>query len=348
MFRRSLLTAVCAGFGVAVLDRSGSAEPVWPDTQAPRQGKGAKAPIQLPRGWTWVEGTGIPGVRAEPQLPTTVIDGTGARVTVADISRVIAGGDEVADVLAALGLADHLYAAPANSVVPAAKKAPVHFKFSQKTSAEGLLAVQGSLFIGSNRKRHASVAEQFRSAGVAAVVVDEKLPTPDKIRAIANYVGASDAGEQLARSVEQQLAQAKARAAGSSIQRRRILVVTASGAGGASAVVGSGTAAADIIAALGATSVGVDMGLTGYSVKFSAEGLLQANPDVVIMGDEDLLAWRGPQGLNAAFPTLASTNAGLGNHFIVMPSEQIKVSGVGVGAGALALALAKALASIGS
>ena len=63
--------------------------------------------------------------------------------------------------------------------------------------------------------------------------------------------------------------------------RLRILAVTASGAGGANAVMGTGTASAEMIAACGATSVGVTAGLRGYSVKFTDEGLLSMKPDAV-------------------------------------------------------------------
>lgn len=300
--------------------------------------------MALPEGWSWVEGTDIPSVTADPQLPTTVTDGTGTSVTVTDVSKVIVGGEDIADIMAAMGLADNVYAAPTNSVAEAATSAPVQYEYSQKTGTEGLLSVDGSLFIGNQLQRHSGVAGQFRDAGVPAVVVDNKLSVPDKIRAVGSYIGDAEAGEQLADAVQTQLDEANASAADSSAQSLRVLVVTATGAGGQNSVVGSGTAAADIVSAVGAIDVGVEMGLTGYSVEYSDEGLLQAAPDVIVMGDGDLEAWGGLEGFEAAFPTLATTPAGQSNRYIVMPSEQIKVSGAGTGAGAQALA--EALAAI--
>lgn len=295
----------------------------------------------MPDGWSWVEGTDVPSVSASPTLPVTVEDGTGTTVTVRDTSRIIVGGEDVADILAGLGLGDLVYAAPTNSVAEAALAAPEQFEFNKTTGTEGLLAVDGTLFIGNNTARHGKVAQQFRDADVDAVVVDDQQSIADKIRAVAEYVGAKDAGEELAGKVEKQLKKAKT-LAGDAARGTRVLVVTASGAGGANAVVGGGTAAADILQAVGATSVGVEEGLRGYSVEFSDEGLLKTAPDVILTGGGDLQKWKGLEGFLQAFPTLADTPAGQDGRFLVMPSEQIKVSGVGVGAGAIALAQALA------
>lgn len=349
--RRSLLTAVSGAAALTLLaacgsdDASSSGSSGAATDAASAAGTAdasvavSGAPANLPAGWTWAEGTGIPSTTATQSLPVSVTDGTGTEVEVTDTSKIIVGGEDVADILAALGMADSIYAAPTNSVAQAALDAPEQYEYSQKTGAEGLLSLKGTLFIGNNVKRHGDVAAKFREAGVDAVVVDDQQSVADKIRAVAEYVGAADAGEELAGTVESQLEEATT-AAGDGAVGLKVLAVTASGAGGANAVIGSGTAAADMLEAVGATSVGVEEGLTGYSVKYSDEGLLATEPDVILMGDGDLEEWGGLEGFLEAFPTLSQTPAGTDNAFVVMPSEQIKVSGVGVGAGAKALAQA--------
>jgi iron complex transport system substrate-binding protein len=243
--------------------------------------------------------------------------------------------------LAAMGLQEDIYAAPTNSVAPAALEAPEQYEFSQQTGVEGLLSVDGTFFLGNNTKRHGDVAAQFRQAGVSAAVIDDQQAVADKIRAVAALIGDPDAGEELAGAVEEQLA-AASEAADGSVTALRVLVVTSSGAGGANAVVGSGTAAADILEAVGAVNCGVEAGLRGYSVEYSDEGLLDLRPDVIITGTGDMEEWGGLEGFLTAFPTLAQTPAGEASNFVLMPSEQIKVSGSAVGAGALALATALA------
>ncbi|MGP9707918.1 ABC transporter substrate-binding protein [Brachybacterium sp. AOP42-C2-15] len=347
--RRHLLAAAPALAALTALAACGSAEPTdaGRDDSGPSDAGGtggapsAGAPTDLPEGWTWVDGTGAPTVSAAPALPVTVTDGTGAEVTIEDLSRTIVGGEDIADMLAAMGLSALIYAAPTNSVAPAALDAPEQFEFSQQTGTEGLLSVDGTCFLGNNVKRHGDVAEQFRSAGLSAAVVDDQQAVADKIRTVGTFIGDPESAEELAGAVEEQLSQASA-AAGDAAKELRVLVVTSSGAGGANAVVGTGTAAADILEAVGAVNCGAEAGLRGYSVEFSDEGLLDLAPDVLITGTGDLEEWGGLEGFLSAFPTLAQTPAGQASNFLLMPSEQIKVSGSAVGAGALALAQALA------
>ncbi|WP_029150507.1 ABC transporter substrate-binding protein [Microbacterium indicum] len=298
----------------------------------------AAPPVDVPDGWTYVEGDAQPTAEVVQELPVTVTDGTGAEVEVDDTSRIIAAGDDVAEILGALGLADDVYAAPADGASAIARGAEVQYEFNQSTGTEGLLSVDGTLFIGNNPNRHGDVAQQFRDAGVDAVVYDDQQPTADKIRAVAEYVGAADAGEEIAAAVEGQLAEAASYA--DDLEGITVLQVTASGAGGANAVVGTGTAGADIAEAIGVTSVGVDAGLRGYSVEYSDEGLLATEPDAILVGTADLEEWGGLDGFVAAFPTLVDTPAFQNDRIFVMPSEQIKISGPALGVGAEALASA--------
>ncbi|WP_167132072.1 heme/hemin ABC transporter substrate-binding protein [Paramicrobacterium chengjingii] len=334
----TLLVACAASVSLALTgcaSQSDASEDAVDDTTT-----STTAPADIPDGWLWAEGTNVPSITAEPALPVTVTDGTNTEVTISDASKIIVGGDDVADILAGLGLGDLVYAAPTNSASETAKGAPEQFEFSKTTGTEGLLAIDGTLFIGNNTARHGDVAEQFRSAGVDAAVVNDQQSVADKIRAVASFLGIDAAGDELASDVEDQLAEAASIAEDGDIADLRILQVTADGAGGANAVVGTGTAGADIVEAIGATNVGVDAGLRGYSVQYSDEGLLGEKPDVILVGTADLEEWGGLEGFVEAFPTLLDTPAGQAGNIIVMPSTQIKVSGPASGAGAVALAQA--------
>lgn len=72
----------------------------------------APAAMRLPQGWTWVAGSDIPVAKATLRLPVTTTDGTGRRVTIKNANRIIVGGEDVADILAALGWRKLIYAAP--------------------------------------------------------------------------------------------------------------------------------------------------------------------------------------------------------------------------------------------
>ena len=90
--------------------------------------------MRLPQGWTWVAGSDIPVAKATFRLPVTTTDGTGRRVTIKNANRIIVGGEDVADILAALGWRKLIYAAPTNSVAEAAVNAPKHYGFSNRST----------------------------------------------------------------------------------------------------------------------------------------------------------------------------------------------------------------------
>ncbi|WP_426936951.1 heme/hemin ABC transporter substrate-binding protein [Brevibacterium sp. LE-L] len=335
----SIIGAVCA---LALAGCGGTGSEAADDTAA--EAAGSELSVPLPEGWSQVGGTSdFSGIEAEPKLPATVTDGTGTEVEVEDIDKIIVAGDGVASTLGALGLADNIEAAPENSAAPEGIDAPQHFEFSKSTGVEGLLAMDGTLFIGDNTKRHGDVAGQFRDAGTDAVVMDDQQSQSDKLKAVASYVGADEAGEELAKTVDDQLAEAAKTAKDSGKQDLSIIEVTATGAGGQNAVAGTGTPGNEMIETLGYTSVGAESKLRGYSREFSNEGIVASAPDVIVMAESDYEKWGGEDGLWKAFPTLDQTPAGQNSAVFVMPDAQLKYSSpeIGVGAQALAEAVAK-------
>lgn len=335
----SIIGAVCA----LALAGCGGTGSDTENTSAEANG-GSELSVPLPEGWSQIGGeSDFSAIEAEPELPAKVSDGTGTEVEVKDVDKIIVAGDGVASTLGALGLADNIAAAPEDAVSPEAKDAPEHFEFSKSTGVEGLLAMDGTLFIGDNTKRHGDVAGQFRDAGTDAVVMDDQQSQGDKLKAVASYVGAEEAGEELAKTVDDQLSDAAKTAEDSGTTDLSIIEVTASGAGGQNAVAGTGTPGNEMIETLGYTSVGAESKLRGYSREFSNEGIVASAPDVIVMAESDYEKWGGEDGLWKAFPTLQQTPAGQNSAIFVMPDAQLKYSSpeIGVGAQALAEAVAK-------
>jgi len=339
---RTGLTIIGAACALALVGCGGSTSGTADDSAAD-QGSGSDLSVPLPEGWKQISGeSDFSTIEAKPKLPVKVEDGTGTDVEVKDIDQIIVAGDGVASTLGALGLADKIAAAPEDSVSPEAKNAPKHFEFGKSTGVEGLLAMDGTLFIGDNTKRHGDVAGQFRDAGTDAVVMDDQQSQGDKLKAVAEYVGAKDAGEELAKIVDDQLADAAKTAKESDTTDLSIIEVTASGAGGQNAVAGTGTPGNEMIETLGYTSVGSESKLRGYSREFSNEGIVASAPDVVVMAESDYEKWGGEDGLWKAFPTLDQTPAGQNSAIFVMPDAQLKYSSPEIGVGAQALAEAVA------
>lgn len=310
-----------------------------PDAAAPAAAT-AKAGA-LPAGWQRVAGSDVPTLLGQQAvLPSKVHSDDGADVEVDDSSRIIAGGDDIIAVIEALGLGKQVFAAPTNTTTEAGLAAPHQFLFNRTTGVEGVLSLQGSLFIGNSLRRHTELAKKLREVGEPAVVIDDLQPAPDKVRKIAAVLGVADAGQTLATQVQRQLDEAAAIGKGLA-HAPRVIHVSATGAGGSPTVAGADSASAKLIALAGGLNIGTEAGVANYS-QLSNEGVVAAAPDVILVTEHDLQLFGGAEGLWKAYPTLKQTPAGQANRVWVMPDAQLKYASIGSGAGALALAQALA------
>jgi iron complex transport system substrate-binding protein len=340
--RRHLLVLALA----AALTACGGkpAETAAPAAAAPKAANAnASSPAALPQGWLHLAGADVPSsTNLIPVLPVTVTSDDGEQVTVKDASRIVAGGDDVIAVIEALGLGGQVYAAPLRSATEAGRKAPKQFLFNRTTGVEGVLSLEGTLFLGNSLRRHTELAKKLRGAGEAAVVIDDLQPAPDKVRKVAAALGVAEAGNALAAQVQAQLKEAAAIAASSKVHPR-VIHLSATGAGGAPTVAGADSASGKLIGLAGGVNIGTEAGVANYSA-LSNEGVVAAAPEVILVTENDLQLLGGEAGLWKAYPTLKQTPAGAANRVWVMPDVQLKAASVGSGSGAVALA--KALAAL--
>lgn len=340
--RHSLLVLALAVSLSACGDKPAAADP---GQSAPEKATADATSDGLPSGWLRVAGADVPAVQGlTPVLPVTVTSDDGATVTVSDTSKIVAGGDDVIAVIEALGMGSQVYAAPLRSATESGRNAPKQFLFNRTTGVEGVLSLEGSLFVGNSLRRHTELAKKLRGAGEAAVVVDDLQPAPDKVRKIAAVLGAAEAGQSLAAQVQAQLDEAAA-VARTSAHHPRVIHLSATGAGGAPTVAGADSASGKLIELAGGVNIGTEAGVQNYSA-LSNEGVVAAVPDVILVTENDLQLFGGEAGLWKAYPTLKQTPAGAANRIWVMPDVQLKATSVGSGSGALALA--KALAALPS
>lgn len=330
--------AACGGAPAPSAQQDTAAAPV-----AAQGADADQAAAALPAGWLRVDGGALPSVTGQAAvLPATVRSDDGADVVVDDASRIVVGGDDVIAVIDALGLGKQVFAAPKNTTTASGRAAPHQFLFNRTTGVEGVLSLQGSLFLGNSLRRHTELAQKLRAVGEPAVVVDDLQPAPEKVRKIAAAVGMAPAGEQLAAQVQQQLDEA-AGIGKAAARAPRVIHVSATGAGGAPTVAGADSASAKLIALAGGLNIGTEAGVANYSA-LSNEGVVAAAPEVILVTEHDLALFGGADGLWKAYPTLKQTPAGQANRVWVMPDVQLKYASVGSGVGALALA--KALAAL--
>ena len=250
------------------------------------------------------------GTAAAPELPATVTDKAGKAVTVTDISRIVVLNGDIAEVVFALGLGSKVVATDTSATFPAEVKALSKVGYQRSLSAEGILSQRPTVVLGDESAGPPAVLEQIQAAGtpVVALATAKTIEAPAaKVRAVAAALGVGADGERLAARVNTEIEDARrplARVGGAG-PRVAFLYVR----GTATMMIGGKGSGADaMIAAAGGVDAGTEAGLVNF-VPLTAESLVAANPDVLLLLRAGLESVGGVDGL-LRLPGVAQTAAG--------------------------------------
>ena len=276
-----------------------------------------------------------------PGLPTTYTGPDGVTTAVTDVSRIVSLSGDFSEIVWALGLGPNLVGVDLSSTYPREElrsiaKVGVEFR----VLPEAVLVLEPTVVIGDLDASPPEAIQQVRGAGVPVVVFPrfEGLTAPaEKIRAVAAVLGIPEAGEELAASVEAEIAAALALAA-TTTSRPRVAVVYVATEDTILLLAGN-TVFDGVIAALGGIDVGPAAGVDGF-VPLTAEALVAAAPDVIIT------AQRGFDGLDGldgflTLPGIAQTPAGRDRNVLVY--DDLLLLGMGPRTGQLAELLVRDL-----
>ena len=153
---------------------------------------------------------------ASPSLPVTVQDANGKDVTITDVSRIIPLNGDLAEVVFALGLGPNVVATDVSATYPAEAAAAPKIGYQRQLAAEGILSFSPTVVLGTTDAGPPPVIEQLRAAGLDVVILPpnrELEQVPDKVRSVAAALGVPGRGEELAASIEDEVAAAKDKAA---------------------------------------------------------------------------------------------------------------------------------------
>ncbi|MGV1034030.1 MAG: heme/hemin ABC transporter substrate-binding protein [Microbacteriaceae bacterium] len=263
-----------------------------------------------------------------PQLPVTLTDDTGTQVTVTDISRVLAldiSGTLAATVFA-LGMGDHLVGRDQASSFAEAAQLPMVTPGGPTITAEPILALAPTLIITDGSLGPNSVLRQLRDSGVAVVFVesDRSLNTVATItEQVATALGVPSRGTALAAQLSSQITQVSQQvAAFAGESSPRVLFLYLRGSASIYYLFGEGSGADTLITALGARDVASEMGWTGMK-PVTAEALVAAAPDAVLVMTDGLASVGGIDGLLQQLPALAQTPAGQQRRIIDMADAEV-------------------------
>lgn len=277
--------------------------------------------------------TPVSDTAPEPRLPVTVPSADGRRVTVTDVSRVVAVNlsGTLAEIVYSLGLGERLVGRDIATTFPQVAHLPVVTR-AHDLSAEGVLSLDPTLVLTDRSTGPPEVLHQLRAAGIPVVVVPEAWSLAEiapRVRAVAEALGVPAAGEALVARTQADLDAALA-AAPERAEPLRVAFLYLRGTAGVYLMGGRGSGADSMIEAIGAVDAGSDIGLEKFR-PLTSEGLVRAAPDVLVLMEGGLESVGGLEGLRGV-AGVAQTPAGREGRVVTMDDGELLSFGPRTGA----------------
>lgn len=268
---------------------------------------------------------------ARPALPVTVTDAQGTAVTVTDTSRILALDlyGSTSRVVYELGLGGSVVGRDVSSDFPEIADRPLVTSNGHELTGEAILELAPTLIITDTTLGPWDTVLQMRDAGIPVVVVDahRSLDTVgDLIASVAAAVGLPEEGATLAARTQAEIDDVTAEIARLAPQdpadRLRVVFLYLRGQAGVYYMFGSGSGADSLITALGGVDVAGEIGWEGMR-PITDEGLIAAQPDLVLVMTKGLESVGGVDGLLEQLPAVAQTPAGEHRRVVDMADTQI-------------------------
>lgn len=284
-----------------------------------------------------------------PALPVTVTDAEGTDVTVTDASRIlpIDISGTIAATVFALGLGDNVVGRDSSTDLAGTEDLPVVTNAGHTLNAEAILQLAPTVVLTDATLGPKEVRQQLRDAGIAVVVVsdDRRLDTTDDLIAeIAAALGVPSRGDALIQQTDAEIAAAREQieqvAPPAESDKPRMLFLYVRGNANIYYIFGADSGADSLIEAVGGIDVASEIGWEGMK-PMTAEALVAAQPDVIVMMTLGLESVGGVDGLLERIPALLQTPAGQHRRVIDMADTQIL--SFGPRSPEIILALARAL-----
>ncbi|UVF77662.1 heme/hemin ABC transporter substrate-binding protein [Gordonia mangrovi] len=268
-----------------------------------------------------------------PTLPVTVDSEGQEPVTVRDVDRIIAVdiNGTLGTTVFALGLGSHVVGRDTSTAFPSAVDLPVVTNRGHSLNAEAVLALAPTVVLVNENTVPAAAVDQIRDSGIPVVVFPgiRGLDGNDALmRSVAEALGVPEQGEQLVARTDREVAAARdlvPSPSGDPVMafvyiRGRNLILLA----------GPGSGADDLIENLGGRDAGREADLSGAFTAVSAEAMIEADPNVLLVMTQGADTVGGLDGV-LALPGIAETDAGRNRRIVQMDETEILAFGPDVG-----------------
>ncbi|MEN0057634.1 MAG: ABC transporter substrate-binding protein [Bdellovibrio sp.] len=241
---------------------------------------------------------------------TTFTGVDGKKVEVQNPKRVIALNTSTVEVLVALGKADLIVGVDAGSLHPEELiKTKTNLGHPYRPNVEGMISLKPDLVIAPEENLPAVTAEQLRSAKIPVLILENSAQDgveglKRRIALLGQVFSAEKEATALITKTEKEMAEV-AELVKKNGQTPKIFFLYAHGPG-AAFIYGTHTGSHELIKAVGGTN---SADFTSGSKPLTAEAMVQASPDVIIMLGRGLKALGGIEGA-LKLPGVTLTPAG--------------------------------------
>lgn len=254
---------------------------------------------------------------------------------VTDSTNIVSTNGTLSEILVALGFEDNIVGVDVASTYPASLQQKPKIGHNREISAEGVLALNADLALGITGMVKPEVGEQIRGAGTRLLLFDHDYSVEGAkqlIRAVADSLGQSAKGDSLLTDLNNDLAQADSVVAQSE-GKPKVLFIYARGTG-TMMVAGQRTQLDEMIQLAGGENA-----VSGFEdfKPLTAESLVAANPDVILLFDSGLSSLGGIDGL-LEVQGISQTNAGKNRNVVEMDGQFLTGFGPRLGEAILELA----------
>jgi iron complex transport system substrate-binding protein len=261
-------------------------------------------------------GGGEPDGAPEEEGTFTGADGVVSEVS--DTSRVVSLSGDLTEFFFALGHGESVVGVDVTTVEPAAATELPNVGVGRFLAAESVLAQEPTLVVGDTQTAPLAAIEQIRAAGVPVVIFD--IPTTfeglyNKVGRIGELLGSEEEAAELADRMRGEVETAMAVAADADDTPRMAYVYTRGP--DVMLLFGGEMVTRPLIEAANGIDVGTESGIE-TTVSVTAEGIIDAAPEVIIVPAEGFEMLGGIEGL-LEIPGFAETPAGHDGRVLAYP-----------------------------